>query len=198
MIPASDEIYPDAVRRFSQERAPYGVVLMSLGLHPLLLDARAAELCEEITQVEGGTTGSLPLSVMKLCGAIKELLPLRNHAKDWEEFQLKRVIKSGKRHILACGIGLPATASGNESSILITLSIIAARTFPSLQQTQQRFRLTDREIDVISCLLRGSTNKEIGNNLGITEQTAKEHIKHIMEKTSTTTRTGILCAISGF
>jgi DNA-binding NarL/FixJ family response regulator len=57
------------------------------------------------------------------------------------------------------------------------------------------FRLTDREIMVVQNLLKGWTNKEIANELGVTEQTIKEHIKHIMAKTKTTTRTGILVQV---
>ncbi|MCE7976493.1 MAG: DNA-binding response regulator, partial [Nitrospira sp. NTP1] len=42
---------------------------------------------------------------------------------------------------------------------------------------------------------KGWTNKEIANALNITEQTVKEHIKHIMRKTNSTTRTGVLVQI---
>jgi len=45
--------------------------------------------------------------------------------------------------------------------------------------------------------MMGLTNQEIAQAMDVTEQTAKEHIKHIMEKTSTTTRTGIVMAIAG-
>ena len=48
---------------------------------------------------------------------------------------------------------------------------------------------------MIEHLAKGWTNKEIANALGITEQTVKEHIKHIMEKTGSSTRTGILARI---
>ena len=41
-------------------------------------------------------------------------------------------------------------------------------------------------------LAQGFTNKEIGVTLGISEQTVKEHLKHIMEKPHCTTRTGVL------
>ena len=52
--------------------------------------------------------------------------------------------------------------------------------------------MTTREVSVVQHLLKGWTNKEIGSALKVTEQTIKEHIKHIMAKTQTTTRTGIL------
>jgi len=46
-------------------------------------------------------------------------------------------------------------------------------------------------------LLKGSTNREIAQAIGVTVQTAKEHVKHIMEKTKTSHRTGIVMAIAG-
>jgi len=52
--------------------------------------------------------------------------------------------------------------------------------------------MTDQEHAVLDHLAEGSTNKEIARTLGISEQTVKEHVKHIMQKTRTTTRTAML------
>jgi hypothetical protein len=43
--------------------------------------------------------------------------------------------------------------------------------------------------------LKGWTNKEIANEMGLALQTVKEHFKHILEKTRTTTRTGIVMQV---
>ena len=56
-------------------------------------------------------------------------------------------------------------------------------------------QLTNREQSVVENLAKGWTNKEIANALHITEQTVKEHIKHIMRKTNSTTRTGVLVQV---
>lgn len=45
---------------------------------------------------------------------------------------------------------------------------------------------------VIIYLMLGFTNKEIANRLNLSEYTVKEHLKRIMHKTKTTTRTGLL------
>jgi Bacterial regulatory proteins, luxR family len=45
---------------------------------------------------------------------------------------------------------------------------------------------------VIIYLMLGFTNKEIANRLNLSEYTVKEHFKRIMQKTKTTTRTGLL------
>ena len=45
---------------------------------------------------------------------------------------------------------------------------------------------------VIIYLMLGFTNKEIATRLNLSEYTVKEHLKRIMQKTKTTTRTGLL------
>jgi DNA-binding NarL/FixJ family response regulator len=60
---------------------------------------------------------------------------------------------------------------------------------------KERFQLTDREHDVVECLAKGWTNKEIAAELGITEPTIKAHIRNIMNKTKCSTRTGIVAQV---
>jgi DNA-binding NarL/FixJ family response regulator len=58
-----------------------------------------------------------------------------------------------------------------------------------------RFGLSDREIDVVKCLCRGDTNKEIGEQLFISDLTVKGHLKHIYEKLGVHTRSAVVSAI---
>jgi len=57
-----------------------------------------------------------------------------------------------------------------------------------------KFQLTDRESEVLKLLCEGFANKEISKKLSISVFTVKDHMKHIMEKTHTTSR-GELVAI---
>jgi DNA-binding CsgD family transcriptional regulator len=41
---------------------------------------------------------------------------------------------------------------------------------------------TDREREIVELLRRGMTNKEIGQQLGIMEETVKKHLQHIYDK----------------
>jgi DNA-binding NarL/FixJ family response regulator len=50
-------------------------------------------------------------------------------------------------------------------------------------------RLTPREIDVLVQVAGGGRNREIGEMLGISEETVKVHVKHIMEKLGAADRT---------
>lgn len=49
--------------------------------------------------------------------------------------------------------------------------------------------LSDREIEILRCLVRGEANKVIGRRLDITEATVKVHIKAILRKLRVTNRT---------
>jgi DNA-binding NarL/FixJ family response regulator len=50
-------------------------------------------------------------------------------------------------------------------------------------------RLTDRELDVLELVTAGLRNKEIGARLGISENTAKFHLRNILEKLHAESRT---------
>lgn len=49
--------------------------------------------------------------------------------------------------------------------------------------------LSDREIEVMGCLVDGQTTMQIASNLFISENTVKTHIRHILEKLEASNRT---------
>jgi DNA-binding NarL/FixJ family response regulator len=90
-----------------------------------------------------------------------------------------------------------ADQAGLERSRILILMDAIETWKEAIAEAKERFSFTAREEDVVQHLLKGWTNKEIANTLGITEQTVKEHIKHVMQKTQTATRTGILVHVLG-
>ncbi|MGH7182181.1 MAG: response regulator transcription factor, partial [Nitrospiraceae bacterium] len=59
-------------------------------------------------------------------------------------------------------------------------------------EIQRLYHLTEREQMVIIYLKLGFTNKEIAGRMNLSEYTVKGHLKRIMHKTKTTTRTGLV------
>ncbi len=49
--------------------------------------------------------------------------------------------------------------------------------------------LTDRELEVLRCIARGRSNKEIGSDLSISEKTVKSHVGAILDKLGLADRT---------
>jgi len=52
----------------------------------------------------------------------------------------------------------------------------------------QEIGLSAREIEVLSCLARGLTTAQISNELFISENTVKTHVRHILEKLEASNR----------
>ena len=183
---------PD-LQQIAEKRKGPAIMLFNPSLKLLYQDREAWHLCTELNhKAENSARGLIPVIVIDLCTEVLEQLQSRTHAKDWEHFRVKRVLADSQHPVLLSGVGLPNPEHPKETQILITMEVIGRRQQAILEQGRERFRLTAREVMVLEHLLKGWTNKEIGNALGVTEQTIKEHIKHVMEKTNTTTRTGIL------
>jgi DNA-binding NarL/FixJ family response regulator len=55
--------------------------------------------------------------------------------------------------------------------------------------TDSEVSLTKRESEVLKQLALGLTNKEIAHSLGISYETVKEHVQHILRKIGVSDRT---------
>jgi DNA-binding NarL/FixJ family response regulator len=66
----------------------------------------------------------------------------------------------------------------------VTGALIAPRSGPDSEVT-----LTKRESEVLKQLAFGLTNKEIAQTLGISYETVKEHVQHILRKVGVSDRT---------
>lgn len=58
-----------------------------------------------------------------------------------------------------------------------------------LQARRQRPELTPRELEVLHCIVRGRTNKEIAEDLKLAEVTIKLHVGNLLEKLDVQDRT---------
>ncbi len=96
--------------------------------------------------------------------------------KNLESAQLRAMIEAVGRGEAAIS---PATAA----------RIIGELARPPAAAAAGPDRLTEREIEVLQLVTAGLRNKEIGTRLGISENTAKFHLKNILEKLHAESRT---------
>ena len=191
----------EPVDNLADQRAGAGIVVLSSSMQLLHMNRQAAELSKLINMTENGGTsakaahGVLPSALTELCAELIKALQVRTEAKDWEQFEVKRIAGNPNQPVLLRGFGLPDREGVQHARLVVTLEELGRRQQLNTDQAKERFQLTNREQSVVENLAKGWTNKEIANALKITEQTVKEHIKHIMRKTNSTTRTGVLVQV---
>ena len=188
---------PDFARAACEKRTNPGVIVLTHQGHLLYMNPEATELCAEINQFRLGTVarGVLPTEVVDLCDELAKLMLAVTDAKEWESVHLRRVSDDHTHPMLLRGFGVPGPGDVDQARIIVMLDRIASREPVAMSQACARFGLTPRGRAVVRCLAQGHTNKEIAEQLGITEQTVKEHIQRLMRKTKTATRTGMLARL---
>lgn len=176
----------------ARKRSGPGVIMFSEKLQLLFLNQEAMACNERLAKADPSSSGRGLFSplVMALCEEVAGLLKSRRDPKEWEHFQVLRVVEVRPNPILLRGIGIPSS-----NSVLILMEVLSQRERTSLSVPVQH-RLSGRERAVVTCLAGGMTNKEIAEELGLSEHTVKDHLKNIMHKTSTHTRTALLMKVA--
>lgn len=179
-------------KRTTQQAGP-GVLLFTPVLQLQYLNAEARRLLRLTTSSHAvSATGVFPPEVNTLLKEIKQRLQYLRVAKDWEEVDLAQTLECESTSIMLRGFGLPDPGDSRLSRILLIMEEIRRREELISDHAKERFQLTPREQAVVEQLCKGLTNKEIAAALGICLPTVKEHVRSIMRKTKTSTRTAIM------
>lgn len=132
-------------------------------------------------------------SGVDVCAAIKELSPTTGIimlTASEEESDLYKSIRSGASGYLLkdsstfdqVAEAVRLVAQG-QSLINPQMATKLLEEFVSISNgTAQAPTLTRRELEVLRCVARGSSNREIADELVIAENTVKNHIRNILEK----------------
>jgi DNA-binding NarL/FixJ family response regulator len=73
--------------------------------------------------------------------------------------------------------------------VLAGKTYLAPAAAAKLAEGVTRVQLTPRELSTLRLMADGKSNKEIANDLGISERTVKTHLGHLFEKLGVTSRT---------
>lgn len=181
----------------AQERTSPGVLVFTVSLQLLYMNREAKELTHRLHMARTGcpVKGVLPPEVMEFCEGLASALKGCSSPKDSEQLQRTRVTGAPRCPVLLRGFGIPHVMSTREARLLILMEPLSTQSELAQTRVQERYHLTDREQTIVVYLLQGMTNKEIAWLMTLSEHTVKEHLKHIMKKTGTTTRTGLLARI---
>jgi len=101
------------------------------------------------------------------------------------------LLKESVRYLVAC---IEAVANGyywvENRKIDSVAEVIRELMSASLAEpgTAEKYKLTGRELQIISFVTLGNTNREIGHALSISEETVKRHMANIFDKVGMSTR----------
>jgi len=171
-----------------------GVLLFSSAGQLLFMNNEAQNYIQQLqsfTAKENGTC-LIPEDIHAIVRDLISHLMQCDHPKDCETIQVERVCFGLEQRLLLRGLCVPDEPLVRTTRLLIIMEKLNQKLECPDANIQQRYHLTEREQMVIIYLMLGFTNKEIATRLNLSEYTVKEHLKRIMQKTNTTTRTGLL------
>jgi DNA-binding NarL/FixJ family response regulator len=109
-----------------------------------------------------------------------------------DESRIREALDLGAAGFLLKGAGLQQVAESIEtarSGCGVYLHPIVAEKLLKVKRSADTEQLTERELDVLTLLVEGATNEEIGSRLFVTEKTVKTHLSAIFRKLAVSNRT---------
>jgi DNA-binding CsgD family transcriptional regulator len=178
-----------------QQQGTTGVILFTSTGQLLFINTEAQAFTRQLQPLSTRETGTclIPEQIHTIVHDLIGRLIHCNHPKDCESIQVERLCFANDQRFLLRGFCIPDAPLAENSRFLVIMEKLNQQKLECPDANmQQRYHLTEREQMVIIYLMLGFTNKEIANRIHLSEYTVKEHLKRIMHKTQTTTRTGLL------
>lgn len=104
------------------------------------------------------------------------------------EEDVRRALQAGAKSYLVKG-ALPEQILETVRRVAAGEALVPSRIASMLTESLGRAKLSARELQVLRQLAEGNSNKEIGQELKITEHTVKAHVKSILAKLGAVGRT---------
>jgi DNA-binding CsgD family transcriptional regulator len=178
-----------------QQQGTTGVILFTSTGQLLFMNTEAQAFTRQLQPLSTRESGTclIPEEIHAVVRDLITRLMRCDHPKDCESIQVERLCFANDQRLLLRGFCIPDEPLTRNSRFLVIVEQLNHQRLecPDVSM-QQRYHLTEREQMVIIYLMLGFTNKEIANRINLSEYTVKEHLKRIMHKTQTTTRTGLL------
>ena len=178
-----------------QQQGATGVILFTSTGQRLFMNTEAQAFIRQLQPLSTRENGTclIPEQIHTVVRDLIGRLVHCEHHKDCESIQVERLCFANDQRFLLRGFCIPDEPLAQNSRFLVIMEQMNQQRLECPDTSMQlRYHLTEREQMVIIYLMLGFTNKEIANRIHLSEYTVKEHLKRIMHKTQTTTRTGLL------
>ena len=170
---------------------PYkGIMVMDASLDPIYQDENAVKILSDLNRAKKPGDASfepLPRDIYLRC---KDLLTYVGQEQAFEPRQIQfDLVSPGHKQKISIQLRLITNRGKNP---LLLLCFDPEEPLSCLLKRSKKHGLTGREIEVVSLLSEGLTNKEIGNRLFISEYTVENHLRSIYRKMGVKNRTSLV------
>jgi DNA-binding CsgD family transcriptional regulator len=177
-----------------------GIVALDLGKKPLFINQKAVSICEEIkkepiSEHERYKIESLiPSPVLNDCEAVKNCRKkdLKAGRDSFPMRERSMLISSFEKCRFRCRMVNSDLTDFKHPLILVFMEVLPLHPKINDQAVEKNCRLTKRETEITSYIIRGYKNAEIAKRLYISEGTVKNHLRNIFKKVKVNTRTGLI------
>ena len=175
--------------RIIEQCSIYGILILNERVEPIFSNQRAREFIELLRDKGNLIEDLFPPEVkddcLQLAETLKrgEILPLPRN----------RVIFFSPQHHFSFRSQVIHQNFGIKPRTLLMVSIEKLNWMKiDGKALQETYRLTGREIEIVTCIVEGLKNAEIADRLFISELTVKKHIQNIFEKMEVNNRTSLV------
>jgi DNA-binding CsgD family transcriptional regulator len=167
----------------SASKSAAGFLLLDSSLSPVSFNGEAVQILSYPENVENLTSSEL------LTEKIRSRLTTQRSPG---ESVFVKEFQSGRRHYFCRALLIDSHSKEPcQPSIAVLLERGPSGIVP-LSQVCQQFNLTQREQEVLECLLQGMRSKEIANRMNISPNTVRAFLRLIMIKTGVSSRSAIV------
>lgn len=154
-----------------------GVMVISRNIKPMYVNQQAKEICQKLGD-SNRYFGNLPSAISEVCHRLikngnSATSPLIVECQNNEEETIR---------IRASWLNLPCNDGTSFQYIIVFLENRDRIMQEELQFEQQKYQLTDREMEIWSLLRQDYSYQEIAASLHISLNTVKTHVKNIYAK----------------
>ncbi|MBK1876139.1 response regulator [Pelagicoccus mobilis] len=126
-------------------------------------------------------------AILSICRKFPEAKVIVLSTYDLDE-DIHRAIQSGAKSYLLKDMPVEEIA-GTIRSVFKGEDILPRQVAERLEERSRRQQLTEREREVLECLIRGRSNKEIARSMHVSDETVKSHFKALFSKLGVRDRT---------
>jgi DNA-binding CsgD family transcriptional regulator len=168
-----------------KNRGNPGIIVVDEENRILYLNREAMQILPDMS--------TLPERIRDLCECLKgKAKPGPPEAPEEQPFA---ILPEGPGGAFSARAFFLSAKEEKQQSILVLLERIKERRAINIDKARGDFNLTPRETDVLVLLNEGCSNRDIAGSLFITEQTTKDHLRHIMRKMNVTSRSAVLARL---